>query len=122
MKKKASRLEDYLQRQMGDSLRAVGYYSPPNVEMTFLRDELKGQYDEAILKSFISKSQDIQHTLTEMDAGMGEPAANMHVLDNGLVIQFYYDNYDLIFFSMEKSVGREFSEFIEECQNQMGPD
>lgn len=119
MEKKASRLGGFLQSRLGDSLRAVGFYSSTEIEMMFVRDDLSGRYSEDILDSFIHSSKEIQHNLQLIDEGMGQPEASLHVLDAGLVIQFHYPTDDLIFFSMERDVGSDLTGFIDECQMQM---
>lgn len=121
MKKQASKLAEYCQVRLGDSLRAVGFYSDNDLEMTYVRDDLVEKYSDDIIEAFIHTSQEIQHHLQLIDEGMGEPEASLHALETGLIIQFHYPTEDVIFFSMEREIGRDFTGFIDECRNQMSP-
>ncbi|WP_256403825.1 DUF7522 family protein [Halorubrum salinum] len=119
MKKQASRLTEFCQTRLGNSLRAVGVYSANNIEMIFVRDDLNEKYSGDILNNFISTPQEIKHNFQLIDEGMGEPEASLHLLEAGLIVQLHYPSEGLIFISMEQDVGRNFTRFIRECRNQI---
>ncbi|MXR19749.1 DUF7522 family protein [Halobacterium bonnevillei] len=119
MKSQASKLAEYCERRLGDSLRVVGFYSDNDLEMTYIRDDLVDKYSNDMVETFIDNSQKIQKDLQLLDSGMGEPEASLHAMEDGLIIQFHISIEDVIFFSMEREVGRNFTQFIDECRKQM---
>lgn len=119
MEKQASELAEYCLDRLDDSLRAVGFYSENDLELVYIRDDLVDKYSDDIIKAFIHTSQEIQDDLQRIDEEMGKSEASLHALEAGLIIQFHHHTDDVIFFSMEREVGRDFTRFIDECRNQM---
>jgi hypothetical protein len=119
MDQRASRLTTHCQDRLGDSLRAVGFHSDDTVEVAYIRDDLVERYPEDRVAQFIRSSRQIHRDLQSLDEGMGTPEASLHVLAEGLIVQFHYPGDDVIFLSMEREVGRNFTRFVDECIDRM---
>lgn len=119
MPKRADRLAEYCRERLGDSLRAVGYHSGESVEVVHIRDNLVEQYPPEDVEKFIDSSRRIHRDLEGMDRRMGTPEASLHVLQDGLIVQFHFEGDDVIFLSIDRDVGRNLTQFIQDCQDAM---
>jgi len=119
MPKRAERLKQYCEERLGDSLRAVGYHSGDSVEIAYIRDDLVDQYPPEDVEQFIDSSRRIHTDLQGMDRQMGTAEASLHLLEDGLIVQFHYAGDDVIFLSIDRDVGRNFTEFIQDCRDAM---
>ncbi|MUV60346.1 hypothetical protein [Halobacterium sp. CBA1126] len=119
MAERAHRLAEYCRDRLGDGLRAVGFHSDGDVELAYLRDDLKEQYPADRVQQFIESSRTIHRTVDELDATMGDPQASLHMLDEGLIVQFHFPGEDVVFLAMDSGVGRNFTQFVRECLDEM---
>lgn len=118
MKDDAERLADYLQDRVGESLRGVGYHTPDTHDVAYIREDVASVYPTERLERFIDVLRSVGTTLNRLDE-MGRPHASMHRLDEGLIIQFYRGNDQVIYVALDADVGRNFTRFIDDCQNVM---
>jgi len=119
MDKRASRLSEYCQDRIGEGLRAVGYHSDGDVDVAYLREDLESKYPPEKVEQFITSSRSIHGTLQLLDSNMGGAEASLHMLEEGLIIQFHFPGEDVIFLSMDRDVGRNFTSFIRNCLDVM---
>lgn len=119
MTDRANRLAKYCQDRLGDGLRAVGYHSGTSFEVVYIRDGLEEQYPADRVQRFIEGSRSVHRDVEHMDDKMGSPEASLHMLEEGLIIQFHEPGEDVVFLSMDRDVGRNFTRFIRECMNEM---
>lgn len=116
MKNDTRRLAEYLQDRVGESLRGVGYHTPDEHDVAYIRDDVASIYPPERLDRFIDVLRSVGTNLDRLDE-MGRPHASMHRLDEGLIIQFYRGNDQVIFVALDADVGRNFTKFIDDCQN-----
>jgi len=57
--------------------------------------------------------------LEEFDDRMGLPEARLHLLAEGLIVQFHYPGESAVFLAMDRDVGRNFTTFINDCIDEM---
>jgi hypothetical protein len=119
METQASRLAEYCQSRLGETLRAVGYHTDNTFEVAYIREDLMERYPPETVDQFITSSRGIHNDLQVLDQGMGVAQASLHMLEEGLIVQFHYDGEDVIFLSMDREVGQNFTRFIDDCIDQM---
>lgn len=119
MEERAERLADYCQDRLGTDLRAVGYHDADDFEISFIREDLERHYPSDLVEGFVEASRHIHNDVNLFDEGMGSPEASLHVLDEGLIVQFHFAGEDVIFLSMDRGVGRNFTQFVSDCFDQM---
>lgn len=119
MPDRATRLAEYCEERLGDGLRAVGYHSDTSVELAYVRADLEPMYPPERVERFIESSRSVHRDVEELDDRMGTPEASLHVLEEGLIIQFHFSGDEVVFLSMDRDVGRNFTRFIRECLDEM---
>ncbi|MGZ0746260.1 MULTISPECIES: DUF7522 family protein [unclassified Haloparvum] len=119
MPRRAKRLAEYCEDRLGDGLRAVGYHSDTAIEVVYVREDLKEKYPPDRVERFIDASRSVHRDVAGMDDRMGTPEASLHMLEEGLIIQFHLPDDDVVFLSMDRDVGRNFTRFIRECIEEM---
>jgi hypothetical protein len=117
---RAKRLAEYCEDRLGKGLRAVGYHSEDKIELAYIRDDLKSEYPADRVEKFISASRAVHRDVETMDQNMGTPEASLHMLQEGLILQFHFTGEDVVFVSMDRDVGRNLTRFIRECIDEMG--
>lgn len=119
MKQRAAQLADHSKRRLRDGLRAVGYHTGETADVAYIRDDLVERYPQDRVRRFIEASQGIHEDLQKLDEGMGTAQASLHMMEEGLIIQFHYPQDGVVFLSMDREIGRNFTGFIDECLEQM---
>lgn len=119
MEQYAARLAEYTKDRIGEGVRAVGYHTEDVFDVEYIRDDLREQYPENRVQRFIRTSRRLHSDLQFLDDAMGVPEASLHVLEEGLIIQFHFPDEDVVFLSMDKDVGRNFTRFIHDCVDHM---
>lgn len=119
MQSRAEKLTTYCQDQLGESLRAVGFHTAAGSEIVYVRDDLVPKYSSDDIDHFIAASQDISNAIQTLDKRMGAPEASLHVLEEGLAIQFHHPDERVTFVAVDQGVGQNFTSFVSDCQDQM---
>lgn len=87
--------------------------------MVHIRDDLVERYPADRVDQFIRTSRHLHTDLQYLDDEMGSPTASLHVLDD-LIVQFHSAGDDVVFLSMDRDVGRNFTQFIDDCLDRVG--
>lgn len=119
MRREVERLADYCHDRIGDSLRAVGYHTDDDFDVVFIREDLIEHYPAERVDNFIRTSRSIHADIHRLDDRMGPPEASLHVLEDGLAIQFHRADDVVVFVTMDQGVGRNFIRFVDECLDQI---
>lgn len=119
MPDRAKQLAAYCEDRLGDGLRAVGYHSATSVELAYVRSDIEEKYPPERVQQFIDSSRAVHRGLEDIDDQMGSPEASLHLLEEGLIIQFHYPGDEVVFLSMDRDVGRNFTRFIQDCIDEM---
>lgn len=119
LSERVERLTEYCRERLGEGLRAVGFHTDSGVEVAYIRDELVKRYPPDRVEDFVDASRQIHDATKFIDDVMGSPEASLHVLEQGLIVQFHFAGEDVVFLSMERDVGRNFTRFVSECFDRM---
>lgn len=120
MEQRAVRLAEYAEERLGDGLRAVGYHTGSDYGLLFARQDVRKRYSRENIEDFIDTSRALHHDMAYLGEQLGRPEASLHLLGEGLIVQFHFHGDDVVFLSMDREVGRNFTRFIRECIDRMG--
>lgn len=119
MKQRAARLTEYAKERLGDGLRAVGYHTEDDYGMLYASPDVRERYSRENIDDLVDTSRAIHDDLAYMGEQLGRPEASMHLLGEGLIVQFHFAGEGVVFLSMNRDVGRNFSRFVQECIDRM---
>ena len=119
MDQMARELADYLENRLQDSLRAVAYHTSDKFSMVYIRDDLVEKYPMDRVNQFLRASRNMHTDLQHLDNQLGTAEASLHVLEDGLIIQFHFSGDGVVLVAMEQEIGRNFIQFVNDCFEQM---
>lgn len=114
----AQRVTEYVLEQAGTGLRTVVILHENGFTPSYIRDDLKEQYDEAEYAKVIDTFRTERPFLApdvENDP-VGERRGILHYHENACVLQLPYSETESILISVSRDAGRELVGFIEACR------
>jgi hypothetical protein len=115
----AARLVEFCRERTGESLRTVATYDAGDLEVTYLRDNLRAEYSREQFDALIDAARGVHDPLLplqESDQPVGVHGTTVHVFSEAIVFQFVADETTGHVVSFDWDVGTKLTDFVEECR------
>lgn len=120
----AERTATRLRERLGDGLRTVVVATADGWEASYLRDDLRKEYDqrgyEAVVDVFRSDEAFLRPATGDLPIGPRHAVVHYH--ENAFVLQFPISEAETILISVSPESGRDLMTFIESCRTVVDDD
>lgn len=95
----------------------MGDHTDEEYEILTSRVDVAENDPQERVENFVRTSRNIRANLNSLDE-MAKPEASLHMLEEALIIQFPLPE-GVIFVAMDTDVGRNFTRFVRDCEEQI---